>query len=221
MDSEYSVALSTLTAVMLESCGTPHTQQLMAASTHSLGTSQLEKSGGRPPVPPELEPPGALPLAPPELAPPEVEPPGGLPLVPPELEPPVALPLAPPVALPLAPPELAPPTALVTAFNGRFLVDRVVLDWSMNGLAGLQGFNILRSTRAGGPFYPVLSQEVPVDGLDSSFAVTDRLDQRSTPRTPSGQMYYRLELNGLDGTRTLLDPIAVDVSGFRRSAAQR
>jgi len=116
---------------------------------------------------------------------------------------------------------LGPSTALVTSFNGRFLADRVVLGWSMNGLAGLQGFNILRSTRAGGPFYPVLSQDVPVDGLGSSFAVTDRLDQRSTLRSPSGQMYYRLELNGLDGTRTLLDPIAVDVSGFRRSAAQR
>ena len=119
------------------------------------------------------------------------------------------------------PAVLGSPTALVTTFAGRFVVDRVVLDWSMNGLAGLQGFNVLRSTREGGPYYPVLSEDIAVEGISSSFTVTDRLDARGTPRTPSGRMFYRLEITGLDGARTLVEPIAVDVSGFRRSPAQR
>jgi hypothetical protein len=72
---------------MLESSGTPQTQQLLAASTQSLGTSQLVKSGGRPPVPPEVEPPIVVPLEPPAEEPPAPLPPCSDPLSDSELPP--------------------------------------------------------------------------------------------------------------------------------------
>ena len=104
----------------------------------------------------------------------------------------------------------------VTDFRARLERNHVVLNWTVDSVAGVESFNVLRSDQAGGSYFPISRDDVVVAGSRGTFATFDRLKGRLRGRGGAESRFYRLELNGLDGSRVLFDPVEVDIRPARR-----
>ncbi|MFQ5718753.1 MAG: hypothetical protein ACE5IK_04310 [Acidobacteriota bacterium] len=105
----------------------------------------------------------------------------------------------------------------VTDFRARLDGTRVILNWSVDGLAGIRSFSVSRSDQAQGSYYPISRQDITVNGARATFDATNILKGRLRGRGGADSLFFRLEVNGLDGSRVLLAPIEIDVRSARRT----
>ncbi len=115
----------------------------------------------------------------------------------------------------------AAPEAQVRDFRARLNRGRVVLSWSADSLAGIRSFNVVRSGQPDGPYHPIDRNDIVVGGINGTYLAVDRLDRRAPMRASSMDVYYRLEVTAMDGTRRYLDPVIVNIESLRRATDGR
>ena len=112
------------------------------------------------------------------------------------------------------------PAAQVGGLRGRLNRHKVILDWQADSLAGVASFSVLRASQEAGPYHPIDRKDMSVNGMQGSFVAVDNLSRRMPDRS-SQSLYYRLEVNALDGSRSYTDPVEVNIEAFRRGTDGR
>ena len=110
----------------------------------------------------------------------------------------------------------ADPVDMVRDFEALRLRQRVILSWRTDGLAGIRSFNILRAGQIDGPYHPIDRHDIDVNGVQGSYVAVDQLNRRAPLRASATSAFSRLEVTTLDGSRHLLGPLEVEISGGRR-----
>ncbi|MFQ5669462.1 MAG: hypothetical protein ACE5HD_02955 [Acidobacteriota bacterium] len=119
------------------------------------------------------------------------------------------------------PARFVDPGQQVIDFHARLNRNRVTLTWRMSSLAGIRGFNILRSGQAEGAYHPIDRVDIPVNGVQGTFVAVDRLRRSAPVRDTREMLFYRLEITSLDGSRSFLAPLGVDLNQARRGDGSR